>query len=67
VASLRRAEPFRLVFGLVFAAAGIIVLAGGDLIDEGRLLVPVALIGLGLSLLIRTTAGPEPRDRSRTP
>jgi hypothetical protein len=44
-------DPISLVLGLVFVAAGSIVLAGGSLIDDGYLLLPAGLIGLGLALL----------------
>jgi hypothetical protein len=40
------------VFGAVFVAAGLIVLAGGELIDEGRALIPAGLIALGVALLV---------------
>jgi hypothetical protein len=40
-----------LVFGAVFVAAGVIVLAGGELTEEGRALVPAGLIALGVALL----------------
>ncbi len=46
-------DPISLVFGLMFVAAGSIVLAGGSLLDDGHLLVPAGLIGLGLALLYR--------------
>jgi hypothetical protein len=41
-----------LVFGAVFVAAGLIVLAGGELTEEGRALVPAGLIALGVALLV---------------
>jgi hypothetical protein len=44
-------DPISLVLGLVFVAAGSIVLAGGSLIDDAYLLLPAGLIGLGLALL----------------
>lgn len=40
-----------LVFGLLFAAAGLLVLVGGELLEEGRYLVPIGLFALGLALL----------------
>lgn len=48
-------DPISLVFGLLFVAAGAIVLAGGTLFDHGPLLLPAGLIGLGLALLYRIT------------
>ena len=47
-----RVEPVALVFGAVFVAAGVIVLAGGELTEEGRALVPAGLIALGVALLV---------------
>ncbi len=47
-----RFDPVALVFGAVFVAAGSIVLAGGELIEEGRALVPAGLIALGVALLV---------------
>ena len=47
-----RFEPVALVFGAVFVAAGLIVLAGGELTEEGRALVPAGLIALGVALLV---------------
>jgi hypothetical protein len=41
-----------LVFGAVFVAAGVIVLAGGELTEEGRALIPAGLIALGVALLV---------------
>jgi hypothetical protein len=47
-----RFDPVAFVFGAVFVAAGLIVLAGGELIDEGRALIPAGLIALGVALLV---------------
>jgi hypothetical protein len=44
-------DPLSLVFGLLFATAGLIVLLGGSLTEEGAFLAPTALIALGLALL----------------
>jgi hypothetical protein len=52
-------DPVALVFGLVFAAAGVIVLTGDRLIDEGRVLAPLGLVALGVGLLLRP-ARPSP-------
>jgi hypothetical protein len=46
-------DAVTLVFGLVFAAAGVIVLVGGRLVDEGRVLAPLGLVALGVGLLFR--------------
>jgi hypothetical protein len=55
-----RFDPVALVFGIVFVAAGAIVLAGGELIDEGRALVPAGLIALGVAVLVHV--GRRPRS-----
>ena len=55
-----RFDPVALVFGAVFVAAGLIVLAGGELIDEGRALVPAGLIALGVALLVHVTRRARP-------
>jgi hypothetical protein len=44
-------DGISLVFGLLFAATGLIVLLDGDLLDQGRFLVPVGLFALGFALL----------------
>jgi hypothetical protein len=54
-------DPIALVFGLVFAAAAILVLAGGSLADDGDFLLPAGLFGLGIALLLQNAA------RSRSP
>jgi hypothetical protein len=55
----RRVDPVSLVLGVTTVAAGLIVLAGGRLIDDAPALVPVALIALGGALLLRLVRGPE--------
>lgn len=55
-----RFDPVALVFGLVFLAAGVIVLADGRLIDEGRVLAPLGLVGLGVALLLRPSSPSRP-------
>lgn len=50
-----RFDPVSLVFGLVFAAAGMIVLVGGNLIQDGQFLLPAGLVGLGIALLYQVT------------
>jgi hypothetical protein len=44
-------DPISFVCGLVFATAGLIVLFGGSLADEGAFLAPVGLIALGFAFL----------------
>jgi hypothetical protein len=52
----RRFDAVALVCGLVFSAAAVIVLAGGSLIHDGHVLVPAALVGLGIALFVQTSA-----------
>lgn len=49
----RRFDPVSLVLGLVFAVAGLIATTGGSIVDDGAWLLPVALIGLGIGLLLQ--------------
>jgi hypothetical protein len=53
-------DPVSLVFGLAFAAAAIIVLAGGELVDDGQILLPATLLGLGVALLVQNARRPRP-------
>ena len=46
-----RFDPVAFVFGGLALAAGTIVLAGGELTDEGRVLLPGGLIALGVAVL----------------
>lgn len=66
-----RFDAVSFVFGLSFAAAGIIVLAGGSLIHDGELLLPVTLVGLGVALLVqnalRSRSAPVVRQRDVEP
>ena len=62
-----RFDPVAFVFGGLALAAGTIVLAGGELTDEGRVLLPGGLIALGVAVLAsvarregREAAGIEP-------
>jgi hypothetical protein len=48
------------VFGLTFAGAGIVVLAGGSLLDEGHVLLPAGLLGLGVALMVQNAARNRP-------
>ena len=59
-----RFNPVALVFGLVFTAAGTIVLSGGELIDEGRPLIPAGLIALGVALLVQVIRRARPGDEA---
>lgn len=52
-------DPVSLVFGLLFATAGLIVLFGGSLVDEGAFLAPVGLIALGVAVLYQARRGRE--------
>jgi hypothetical protein len=46
-----RFDPVSVVVGAVFVAAAIIVLSGGRLTDEGRILLPIGLVAFGVALL----------------
>jgi len=46
-----RFDPVAFVFGGLALATGTIVLAGGELTDEGRVLLPGGLIALGVAVL----------------
>ena len=48
-----RFDPISFIVGLAFTFAAVIVLAQGRLIDEGRVLLPLALIALGFAFLAR--------------
>lgn len=47
-----RFDPVAFVFGGLAVAAGGIVLTGGELTDEGRVLLPGGLIALGCAVLV---------------
>jgi hypothetical protein len=62
-----RFDPIAFVFGGLALAAGTIVLTGGELTNEGRVLLPLGLITLGIAVLLsvlrrdpRVTAAFEP-------
>lgn len=57
-------DPVSLVFGIVFVIAGIICIAGGEITDEGRFLLPLGLIGLGVAVIGQ--AGSRVRGRAHT-
>jgi hypothetical protein len=46
-------DPVPLVFGALALTSGVVVLAGGTLTHEARLLLPAGLIGLGIALLVK--------------
>lgn len=52
-----RFDPVAMVVGVVFVTAAIIVLAGGRVIDEGRILLPVGLVAFGIALLAQAGGG----------
>ncbi|HLT69993.1 MAG TPA: hypothetical protein VKZ72_07490 [Acidimicrobiales bacterium] len=49
----RRFDPVSFVLGCVTVAAGVVVLTGGELIEEARWLAPATLIGVGVAVLVR--------------
>ncbi|MFO7281404.1 MAG: hypothetical protein C0P77_013450 [Thermoanaerobacterales bacterium] len=49
----RRFDPVSFVLGCATVAAGVVVLAGGELIEEARWLLPATLIGVGAAVLVR--------------
>ena len=58
-------DPVSFVVGVVALAAGVVVLSGGDLTDEARVLLPAGLIALGVALVVnvvdrRPEAPPPP-------
>ena len=59
-----RFDPVSIVIGAVFVAAAIIVLAGGRLVDEGRILLPIGLVAFGAALLGQAS---HPRDAAAAP
>lgn len=52
-------DPVSFVFGVLFCAAGLIVLSGGSITDEGAVLLPAALIGLGVAVMLRGSGGDD--------
>jgi hypothetical protein len=51
--SRHRFDPVSFVLGSLAVAAGLVVLAGGELTEEARVLLPAGLIALGAALLVR--------------
>jgi hypothetical protein len=41
------------VLGLMAVASGLIVLAGGNLVEQARILLPLGLIAFGIAVLVR--------------
>lgn len=52
-------DPVSFVFGGLALAAGFVVLAGGSLTDEARVLLPAGLIALGVALLVKVAGRPD--------
>ena len=46
-------DPVTFVLGSLALAAGLIVLAGGELIENARVLLPCALIAFGIAVLVK--------------
>jgi hypothetical protein len=46
-------DPVKFVLGSLALAAGLIVLAGGELIDSARVLLPCGLIAFGIAVLVK--------------
>ena len=46
-------DPVTFVLGSLALAAGVIVLAGGEVVDNARLLLPCALVAFGLAVLVK--------------
>jgi hypothetical protein len=59
-------DPISLVFGLLLGTAGMIVLLGGSLADDGAFLAPVGLIALGLALLYQARHRRDPSEPAPT-
>ncbi|HZM30945.1 MAG TPA: hypothetical protein VFB77_10680 [Acidimicrobiales bacterium] len=46
-------DPVSFVLGLMAVASGLIVLAGGNLVEQARILLPLGLIAFGIAVLVR--------------
>lgn len=55
-------DPISLVFGVVFTIAGILLLSGAEVSDEGRFLLPLGLIGLGIAVLVQARSRTQTDD-----
>jgi hypothetical protein len=53
-----RFDPVSLVSGGLAIAVGVVVLVGGELTEEARLLLPAGLVALGVALLVRVARRP---------
>ncbi len=54
-------DPVTFVLGCLALAAGLIVLGGGELIGNARLLLPCGLIAFGVAVMVKL--GSRARDR----
>jgi hypothetical protein len=52
-------DPISFTVGVLALAAGAVVLAGGTLTDEARLLLPAGLIAVGVALLAKVLDRPD--------
>jgi hypothetical protein len=60
-----RFDPVSFVLGSVAVVTGLIVLAGGSLVDDAAVLLPAGLIALGVAILLRVgtrRVAPEPAN-----
>jgi len=55
-----RFDPVSLVCGGLAIAAGVVVLAGGELTEEARQLLPAGLVAVGVVLLVRVARSDPP-------
>jgi hypothetical protein len=46
-------DPVSFVLGLLAGAAGLVVLFGGELIEQAKILLPLGLISFGVAVLAR--------------
>jgi len=58
----RSVDPISLLFGTLFTVAAAIVLLGGSIVDDGHVLLPAGLIGLGVAMFIASRSGGAERD-----
>ncbi len=52
-AARHRFEPVSFVLGVIAVTAGLVVLAGGSLLDDATVLFPAGLIALGVAILLQ--------------
>jgi hypothetical protein len=63
-----RIDPLSLVFGLVFAAAGLLLLGGGPaLVDHLPMAWVGPLVAIGLGIILVLAARPQRGERSEPP